>query len=231
MPIDTKSKSMKQDKKMVKKNDELLRKKKIVQSDSDSNESSESETEEVMDQAEYKKMLAKIFPSKYMNKKVKAEEKLKEAIKEDQSKKKSKIVNDSESEEETSESEPETKKNKKAKKGKKGKKSKVELSDSETDEMSEEYSDEEDPRLKYNIYTFGVNKDGESVCVRFEDYQPYLFAIVPEHLQKTFDEYKKKELEKYTWIDRLLKHRLFLRNTVKPPNAEIINLGKPYILK
>jgi hypothetical protein len=41
----------------------------------------------------------------------------------------------------------------------------------------------------------------------------------------------KKELEKYTWIDRLLKHRLFLRNTVKPPNAEIINSGKPYILK
>jgi DNA polymerase delta subunit 1 len=61
----------------------------------------------------------------------------------------------------------------------------------------DEYSDEEDPSVKYNIYTFGVNKSGESVCVRFEDYQPYLFALVPEHLQKTFDEYKKKELEKY----------------------------------
>ena len=58
----------------------------------------------------------------------------------------------------------------------------------------DEYSDEEDPQIKYNIYTFGVNKNGESVCVRFEDYQPYLFALVPEHLQKTFDEYKKKEL-------------------------------------
>jgi hypothetical protein len=61
----------------------------------------------------------------------------------------------------------------------------------------DEYSDEEDPITKYNIYTFGVNKNGESVCVRFEDYQPYLFALIPEHLQKTFDEYKKKELEKY----------------------------------
>jgi DNA polymerase delta subunit 1 len=61
----------------------------------------------------------------------------------------------------------------------------------------DEYSDEEDPITKYNIYTFGVNKNGESVCVRFEDYQPYLFALIPEHLQKTFDDYKKKELEKY----------------------------------
>jgi DNA polymerase delta subunit 1 len=61
----------------------------------------------------------------------------------------------------------------------------------------DEYSDEEDPITKYNIYTFGVNKNGESVCIRFEDYQPYLFALIPEHLQKTFDEYKKKELEKY----------------------------------
>jgi DNA polymerase delta subunit 1 len=61
----------------------------------------------------------------------------------------------------------------------------------------DEYSDSEDPIIKYNIYTFGVNKNGESVCVRFEDYQPYLFALIPDHLQKTFDEYKKKELEKY----------------------------------
>jgi DNA polymerase delta subunit 1 len=61
----------------------------------------------------------------------------------------------------------------------------------------DEYSDSEDPTSKYNIYTFGVDQNGESVCVRFEDYQPYLFALVPEHLQKTFDEYKKKELERY----------------------------------
>ena len=59
----------------------------------------------------------------------------------------------------------------------------------------DEYSDEEDPIIKYNIYTFGVNKIGESVCIRFEDYQPYLFALIPEHLQKTFDEYKKKEFD------------------------------------
>jgi hypothetical protein len=58
-------------------------------------------------------------------------------------------------------------------------------------------SEDEDPLLKYKIYAFGVNIKGESVCVRFEDYQPYLFALVPENLQKTFDEYKKKELEKF----------------------------------
>ena len=64
-------------------------------------------------------------------------------------------------------------------------------------ENENENENENDSTSKYKIYTFGVDKKGESVCVRFEDYQPYLFALVPEHLQKTFDEYKKKELEKF----------------------------------
>ena len=38
------------------------------------------------------------------------------------------------------------------------------------------------------------------------------------------------DLEKYLWIDRLLKSPLFSKELVKPPNNEIINFGNPYVL-
>ena len=37
--------------------------------------------------------------------------------------------------------------------------------------------------------------------------------------------------EKYLWIDKLLKTKLFSKELIKPPDNEIINLGHPYILK
>ena len=58
----------------------VQKKKKIENSDSDSNYSSDSESEE-MDEHEYRKFISKIFPSKHINKKVKAGEKLKKALK------------------------------------------------------------------------------------------------------------------------------------------------------
>jgi len=60
--------------------------------------------------------------------------------------------------------------------------------------------DEPDPNLvdkRYHIYSFGVNECGESVCVRFESYRPYLFALVPDKFQETFDSYAKKEVERF----------------------------------
>lgn len=67
------------------------------------------------------------------------------------------------------------------------------------DEILENYdSDNEGVENKvYNIYTFGVNEQGESVCIRFENYKPYFFALIPEKYQKIFGEYQKKEVEKY----------------------------------
>ena len=67
-----------------------------------------------------------------------------------------------------------------------------------SDEVIENYdSDNETEDKRYHIYAFGVDTSGESVCIRFENYKPYFFALVPDKYQNSFDEYKKKELEKY----------------------------------
>ena len=62
----------------------------------------------------------------------------------------------------------------------------------ETEDPDGEY-----PDTKYNIYAFGVNKESESVCVRFDGYKPYFFALIPDKYQDTFDTFKRKEVEKY----------------------------------
>ena len=62
----------------------------------------------------------------------------------------------------------------------------------ETEDPDGEY-----PDTRYNIYAFGVNKDSESVCVRFDGYKPYFFALIPDKYQDTFDTFKRKEVEKY----------------------------------
>ena len=68
------------------------------------------------------------------------------------------------------------------------------------EDIEQDYSgdDEPDPNVvdkRYHIYTFGVNELGESVCVRFENYRPYLFALVPENYQKSFTDFEKKVVE------------------------------------
>jgi len=75
-------KSVKEMIKTAKKEDELSRRKKNnASSDSDDSVSSDSENEsDEMDVHEYRKFLSKIFPSKNLNKKIKAGEKLKEII-------------------------------------------------------------------------------------------------------------------------------------------------------
>ena len=84
MPRDNKSSKLsKESVKKSKKSDELARRKKtILSSDSDDNASSDSENENEneMDVHEYRKFLSKIFPSKNLDKKIKAGEKLKEII-------------------------------------------------------------------------------------------------------------------------------------------------------
>lgn len=67
-----------------------------------------------------------------------------------------------------------------------------------SDEVIENYdSDNEKENKHYHIYAFGVDTNGESVCVRFENYKPYFFAIIPDKYQKSFDEFKKKEFERF----------------------------------
>ena len=78
--------SKKEQAKRLKKKDELAsKKKKDETSDSDNSyysETEDTETEE-MDTMEYRKFLAKIFPSKYLDKKIKVDNNLKKVLKED----------------------------------------------------------------------------------------------------------------------------------------------------
>ena len=72
-------------------------------------------------------------------------------------------------------------------------------------ENSEDENEIED--INYNIYTFGVNDNGESVCVRYEGFKPYLFALIPDKHQVFFDENKRREFEKF------LKNKLYKNKT------------------
>ena len=134
-------KSKKEISKKNKKQEELARKKKSNEdSDNDSDDfiASEDEDDE-MDMHEYRKFLSKMFPSKFMDKKVKTGNKLKKIIQEEE-------------EEEEEEVEEKTKKSSKkllkpkskAQKISKGKKTKKEVVQSLSDESESEEDDEED---------------------------------------------------------------------------------------
>ena len=86
----SKKSSKKEMKKRSTKKDVSLKKKKIVQSDSDSNSDSdytyqsESDSDTTMDEHEFRKYIQQIFPSKHMDKKIKAGEKLKKSLASDE---------------------------------------------------------------------------------------------------------------------------------------------------
>jgi len=179
-----------------------LKKKKNESSDSDGGNGSNSESDE-MDMHEFRKYVQKIFPSKHMDKKIKAGEKLKKLAEEDSEydsedyvkKFKSsykKTVNNSEDEEDwetQSESDEEenikSKKNQKTKVSKKEKKNKkLDISDDETvslgsqDTEDEEEEDEGDVKPgKINIiFTIGgaEGEDEDEWDEDFdEDYEDY----------------------------------------------------------
>jgi ATP-dependent Lon protease len=137
-------KKTKNDKSKETKRDQLVSKKKQNRdsdsSDFDDDNSSdweEDDQNEEMDEHEYRKFLSKIFPSKYLNEKVKAGEKMKKAVKEDvksQDKsnkkvsKKENVVSKKKKEESESESEEES----------------DEDYDTEDEEEDEDYDSEED---------------------------------------------------------------------------------------
>ena len=123
------------------------RRRKQIESDSSDNDSEyytdDSEEDDEIDQHEYRKFLAKMFPSKHINKKVKAGEKLKKALKKEQE---SEEEDESESESE-SESDYVPLKKKDKKKNKKDDKKKItstRLRRKKYETESEEESEEDD---------------------------------------------------------------------------------------
>jgi ATP-dependent Lon protease len=149
----------KEQNKASKKRDEAIRRRKNNEESSDDGEpnSSDSESDE-MDQHEYRKFLSKMFPSKHINDKVKAGDKLKKTLKNDQKKKKNKKEESEEDEEEIDDSDsdseyvPKKSKSKSKSNGKKYKSSRLrrkvyeseeEEDDDETLESEEESEEDE----------------------------------------------------------------------------------------
>jgi len=132
----------KEQNKISKKRDEASRRRKKNEesSDDDSSNSSESESDE-MDQHEYRKFLAKMFPSKNAKDKVKAGEKLKKVIKKEQKKNKKE---ESEEEETDSDSNYVPKKSKKTNKGKSRRLRRKDYESEEEEESEESEETEED---------------------------------------------------------------------------------------
>jgi ATP-dependent Lon protease len=163
MPRDSSTKLSKRDQsKRSSKNAEAnLKKKKNQSSDSDSNFGSDSENEE-MDVHEFRKYVQKIFPSKHMEKKIKAGEKLK------------KLAENSSSDEEDCKK---TKKNKVVKKT--NKKCKKVVEESEEEEEEWETSEDEKPKnrrrhsKKINVsddeYDDEYEEEDDSVTLGSED--------------------------------------------------------------
>ena len=179
MPRDTQNKSIKKDNKSKsKKRDELTRRRKMNEnSDSDDdddsfiNESDEEDETEEMDVVEYQKFLSKMFPSKYMNKKVKAGEDIKKFLKTLPNDESSSDEEEEEEEEEekvskkSSKSKSKSKKNNKKdiKKSKSNKKMAVESDSSEEDDEDSDEDDDDNNHKnkksgKFNIiFTIGNN--------------------------------------------------------------------------
>jgi ATP-dependent Lon protease len=166
--------------KRSKKLDELNRKKKKADhSDSDSNDNSSDSEEEEMDVHEYRKFISKIFPSRHINKKIKAGEKLKKVLEEDtddseeevkpkknksNNKKNKKVLTDSDSEEETV--------SKKHKKSKAKNYKKNDVSDDE-DEISLGEEDTEDDDEDDSDYKEEDEEESEWETVDEEDEEIY----------------------------------------------------------
>jgi ATP-dependent Lon protease len=201
-----------------KKGEANLKKKKNETSDSEDGSGSESEE---MDIHEFRKYVQKIFPSKHIDKKIKAGEKLKKLAEDDNdeeedeeevnpkkksNKKNKKVIEESEDDEENwetdSEEEVEVKKSKKGGKSKKEKK--VEVSDDESVSLgsqdNEDNEDEEDMKPgKYNIiFTIGGAGEDEDEWEDDEfdeDYEDSDYSTENEDEEVSTDELSEEEEE------------------------------------
>jgi hypothetical protein len=185
----TNNKIVKKDKKDKKVED---RRRKQIEDDSsdnsDYNSESDDEDDDEIDQQEYRKFLSKMFPSKHINKKVEAGERLKKVLRNDQrnKKKSSKYEEESEDISESEEEEEETdsdyvslKKNKKNKTDKNGRhKSKrlrrkiyesEEEEDSEDDDDYETISEDSEDDDDYETISEDSDDDNEDEYEEEED--------------------------------------------------------------
>jgi len=183
MPSD---KTKKMSKKDLKKREEIAKEKKRNQESSDDGESFYTdESEEEMDVMEYRKLLKKIFPSKYLDKKIASGEKLKQTLDDDHNsdsdhnsddedyeptpkskrstKQKAKADTDSDSDSEKQDNNLKKKKSLQCKYNLRSKHKKQDISETETEDENEdddEYVEEKPKAGKFNIiFTVGPKNE------------------------------------------------------------------------
>ena len=57
--------------------------------------------------------------------------------------------------------------------------------------------------LEYKIYAFGVTDKNQSICVEINEFTPYFYAKIPDHLQKTWNDFNTEQVRMY------LKNKLY----------------------
>ena len=151
MSRDSQTKMSKKESKVSKKREEQVRKKKQNESsDDDASFYTDDDSENEMDIQEYRKFLKKMFPSKHLDKKIKAGERLKE------------VLQDSDEEEDEEEVKPRKKSKKVIKKSKKIiKKSKKSVIESEDEDEEEE----EEVKPKKKSRKVKKSKKGKKIVV------------------------------------------------------------------
>ena len=51
--------------------------------------------------------------------------------------------------------------------------------------------------LEYKIYAFGVTENNKSICVEINEFTPYFYVKIPDHLQKTWNDFKTEQVRLY----------------------------------
>ena len=51
--------------------------------------------------------------------------------------------------------------------------------------------------LEYKIYAFGVTDKNKSICVEINEFTPYFYAKIPDHLQKNWSDFKTEQVRLY----------------------------------
>jgi len=181
MPRDTQTKLSAKDKKKIVKREEMnMRKKKNQDSDSDNNSTnSDDEQDDNMNVHEYRKFIQKIFPSKHLNKKIKAGNKLKKVVDDSETSSSSFIDDEDDEDWETESSSSEEKLMKKSKKSNKKKvietsseEDEESLGDEDTEDDSD-YVDSPKNKGKINIVlSIGGLGENDSEMWNDDDYEP-----------------------------------------------------------
>ena len=51
--------------------------------------------------------------------------------------------------------------------------------------------------LEYKIFAFGVTENNQSICVKIDEFKPYFFVKIPDHLQETWSDMKTEQVKFY----------------------------------